>query len=158
MTIVIAVASIFVLTGLAWAVGKFLPFRVCPICTGVSGTWIWMLVGMAIGQLPVTSYQLPVALLMGGTVVGLAYQLEKRLPTGDDRWQSPLLWKILFIPTGFFGAYSLIGASWNLFAAAIVILAAIAVLFFYRGTWVGEPPSKKDQAVAELEKKMKQCC
>jgi len=158
MAIVIVVASIFVLTGVAWAANKILPFRFCPICVGVSGTWIWMLVGMEIGTLPITNYQLPVALLMGGTVVGLAYQLEKRLPAGDDRWQTPLLWKMLFIPTGFFGAYSLLVASRSLSTAAAVLLAVIVAVFFYRGTRVGGPPSKETKTVAELEKKMKQCC
>lgn len=42
------------------------------------------------------------AMLLGGSVAGIAYQVEQRLPLE----RSPLLWKILFIPAGFVAAYA----------------------------------------------------
>ncbi|MDP2664447.1 MAG: hypothetical protein Q8O97_00530 [bacterium] len=92
------IVSIAVITGAVWLVGKVLPFKVCPICAGVSGTWLWMLVALFLG------YEIDLviaAMLLGGSVVGIAYQLEKRLPAGH----SPLLWKALFVPAGFVVAY-----------------------------------------------------
>jgi len=43
MFIVITTISIVAITGLVWGAKKILPFPVCPICAGVSGTWLWML-------------------------------------------------------------------------------------------------------------------
>ena len=42
------------------------------------------------------------AMLMGGSVVGLAFQLGEKL----DHGKSLILWKTLFIPTGFVLAYA----------------------------------------------------
>jgi len=108
MVIVTATISILVITTLVWFLNKVLSRKVCPICAGVAGTWIWMLIGILTNQLSVISYQLLVGILMGGSVVGIAYQLEKRLSAGSAGWRTPLLWKILFIPIGFAAVYSLL--------------------------------------------------
>ena len=56
MAIILAVASIVVITVATSAVRKLLPFRVCPICTGVAGTWLWMLIAVLTHQLPIADY------------------------------------------------------------------------------------------------------
>src|SRR3990172_8674039 len=92
MTAILATTfSILAISGVAWAAKRMLRVPVCPICLGVGGTWLWMLIGRSLGY-AVDATML--AILLGGSVAGIAYQLERRLPQG----RSPLLWKILFIP------------------------------------------------------------
>ena len=127
-------------------------FRLCPICAGVAGTWIWILIGIWVGWLDVESWQLTVALAMGGSVVGIAYQLEKNM-----RPRKILAWKILFIPIGFALAYYLI-----YFSAVYVISLSVIILFliFIFIDWPvinNENVNKQDQ-VSEIEEKMKNCC
>lgn len=97
------------------------------------------------------------AMLMGGSVVGVAYQLEKRLPAG----KSPLLWKALFIPVGFVVAYSLVVSQWVMLAVSLGIAGVIAWAFI-----IGVPKQHASQKVEEhvlsevegLKKKMENCC
>ena len=147
--IYIVIVSILAIAGLIWLANKALPFRICPICAGVSGTWLWLLVAMANGWLLITDYQLPVAILMGSSVVGIAYQLEKRLPEN----RSPLVWKTIFIPLGFLVAYHLVLFDWIAFA----IFLAVELLFvwFYLFLVSHQP---KNVQVEKLEKQMEKCC
>lgn len=148
MFIAIAIASIFGITALVWFLNKFLPRPLCPICIGVSGTWVWMLGALVLG------YEVELifpALLMGGSVVGVAYQLEKRLPENA----SPLLWKALFIPSGFAAFYSVLVKRWGVLAALSVIVFSIAIVFFRKSPNKGVADSR---GVEELEEKMKNCC
>jgi len=156
MAIFIAITSIVLITALVWAADKVLPFYVCPICAGVSGTWLWMLAGQAFGQLSTLEFQLPTAILMGGSVVGLAYQGEKRLAFAKAPASKVLLWKSLFIPAGFAAAYGLATGSWQLFAAALAVSGAIAAVFLWRP--VSGKNKQESQKVREIEEKMKNCC
>lgn len=150
MELIIAIVSILTITGLIWLANRVLPFQICPICAGVSGTWLWMYAGMIINPSLISNFQLPISILMGGTVVGIAYQIEKRLPTG----RSPLLWKTLFIPVGFAAAYSLVNFWWMPFSAAAVVAAGLA--------WIFLKPNRraaKDSSIIEkLKSKLKDCC
>jgi len=124
MTIIlITTVSILAITGLAWLARKVLPFPVCPICVGVAGTWLWMLAAQLAG-FALDPWML--AILLGGSVVGTAYQLEKHLPQG----RSPLLWKTLFLPMGFMAAYGLALPNWSLLATAVTALLLVAAVFF----------------------------
>lgn len=119
----------------------------CPICTGVAGTWLWMIVARHLG-FAVDASMLPI--LLGGSVVGVAYQLERRLASA----RSPLLWKTLFIPAGFAAAYAVAVAHWALLAMALVVLLLLTACFLLpRG---GAKTSST--AVKTLESKMKNCC
>ncbi|MBI4085900.1 MAG: hypothetical protein HY433_01490 [Candidatus Liptonbacteria bacterium] len=168
MLIAIATTSILGITLLAHLANRILlprlrsgqAFRICPICAGVSGTWIGLVIARFLG------YPIDVAipsLLMGGSVVGIAYQLEKKLPV--DR--SSLLWKTFFIPAGFIAAYAILMEWQGIFFAALIFLLLLSYLFL--------PPRKQQEsqkkAVAvpigseprpigreELKKKMKDCC
>lgn len=152
MEIIIATISIFVITGVMWLLNRLLPFEICPICAGVSGTWLWILVGIYFGLLEAGSWLLVAAIAMGGSVVGIAYQVEKRLPQG----RSPLAWKLLFIPVGFMTVYFVARFYW--LAAVIGILWLIAVtLLFWRVPGAGKRINGEEK-VKELEEKMKKCC
>lgn len=145
--ILIATASIFAIAGLVWLANKLLRTPACPICLGVGGTWLWMVIARALGY-PVDAAVL--SILLGGSVAGIAYLVEKRLPRG----RSPLAWKTLFIPGGFIAAYALVSSQWMLFGAAAGALALLAAYFLYRpGAQV-----EQSETVEALKRKMQQCC
>lgn len=152
MAIIITTLSIFIITGVAWVLSKALPFKACPICAGVSGTWLWMLIGMFTNQLPVIDYQFPAAILMGGSIVGIAYSLEKHVPRG----RSLLLWKALFIPAGFIAVYEIVALRPVSSVAAVAVLIILALVFLRFGGKRKEVSD--DERIKELEKKMEECC
>jgi len=90
--------SILTITSAVWVAKRLLRVPLCPICLGVGGTWLWMVVARYVG-VAFDASMLPV--LLGGSAVGVAYQLEKHLPQG----RSALLWKSLFIPLALVAAY-----------------------------------------------------
>ncbi|MBI4022205.1 MAG: hypothetical protein HY372_02515 [Candidatus Andersenbacteria bacterium] len=149
MTIIISTISILSIAGLARLFNQLWHKRLCPICAGVAGTcmlllaWYWL--GGAVNLL------VP-AILLGGSVVGLAYQGEKRLAAT----RSPLLWKALFIPTGFAAAGWLLASQWLMFSGAISLLGLITMAFFMprnsRATRMARGASMA------LREKMKHCC
>lgn len=151
VALLIALISIGVITTLTWFLNErsLLPIKVCSVCAGTAGTWIWLLVAVTFGWLPFMSSMPVIAILMGGSVVGIAYQGEKYLKPG----RSSLLWKALFIPLGF-------GTVWSVteFAFGFVILGVL-VLLAIAGFFLELPLMKGDVARAErLEKNMKDCC
>jgi len=151
MFIVITTISILAITGFIWFLNRILLFKICPICAGVSGTWLWMLAAKFLG------YEIDMlipAMLMGGSVVGIAYQIEKRLSPN----RSPLLWKTLFIPIGFVAAYSAILSWWAVFIVLATILAILALRFTEQKKSDKATFVKKNSRVEELENKMKNCC
>jgi hypothetical protein len=143
-----ALLSIWALAAAGWVARRFFGVPACPICVGVAGTWLWMLAARHYG-VPVDTAMLP--LLLGGSVVGIAYQLEHRLPPG----RSPMLWKSVVVPLGFGAAFALEQQHAMLFAASVLALAASAVAFFRRS---GPAPAPDGERLAELKRQMKQCC
>jgi len=139
--------SILAISGLAWAARKLLRVPICPICLGVGGTWLWMIIGRALGHAVDIAV---LSMLLGGSVVGIAYQIEKRLPQG----RSPLLWKTLFIPAGFVAAYALAVPQWALFTVTSIALVLLTAFFLLPRGAVGE----ESKTVEELKEKMRKCC
>ena len=149
MLITITEISILAVTALVWLANKILPFRVCPICAGVFLTWSWLLGAHFL------SYQINLtipALLMGGSIVGIAYQLEKK--AGNVSAGKLLLWKVLFIPAGFIAAYGVLEGWWIAFLAALAFLLAVSTLFLRSSGGT----KMRDETVGDIEKKMKDCC
>ena len=147
MNIAIPIASILILAGLAWFAAKALRSTLCPICFGVAGTWLWML-GARFAGVPVDATML--AVLLGASVVGIAGQIEGRLPQG----RSALSWKTLALPPGFVAAYGLVEERWILAAIAVLALAILASVFLLPRRLAGN-----DEAVVrKLEQQMKNCC
>ena|SRR3989344_385223 len=148
MLITITAISILAVSGLVWLANRVLPFTVCPICAGVFLTWSWLLAAHFLG------YQIDLtvpALLMGGSVVGIAYQLEKKFRGSAG---ALLLWKILFIPAGFAAAYSILSEQWTALLLAITFLATISTWFLFSNN----KPGSHKETIEEIEKKMKDCC
>ena len=160
MLIAITISSILGITLLMWCANRILPFRVCPICAGVLGTWV----GLIIVYLSGHTIDLAVpALLMGGSVVGIVYQFEKKLPEG----KSPLLFKTFLIPAGFIAAYSILAQWWSVFLVALIFLLGMSFIFLSpkrnlnsRKEAATAPEGNKSHSLKreELENKMKNCC
>ena len=150
--IIIIVTSIILIALVAYAANRILSFKtfkICPLCAGVSGTWLWMLAVSALGYWPLEEYQLMLAAMMGGSVVGIAYQIEKRMPESFGMFH-----KLTQVVLGFIGVYFLVQLRW-LEAAIFIILAAVPAVI----AWLNrEKPHRDDSEVAELEKQMNKCC
>lgn len=140
-----ALVSILIVTFAVWLLNRLKLAKVCPICAGVSLTWFWMLIAHFAGY--EIELMMP-AILMGGSVVGIAYQLERKMPNN----YLPVLWKTLFLPAGFSGVYGLVTGRIWLFVLAL--LASLILVFIF---W-----PKKNEALnpraQDLENKMKGCC
>src|SRR3989344_9393585 len=107
MLLILTIISILTITLLVWLVSKFLPFAVCPICAGSLLTWAGLL-GLYFTGYPIDPV-LP-AVLMGGSVVGIMYQVDKKL--SDRSAGARLLFKVFFMPTGIIAAYSILKEWW----------------------------------------------
>lgn len=149
MAIFITITSILAITALVWTFNKISPFYICPICAGVSGTWLWMLIGVLTNNLQLTTYSLVIAILMGGSVVGIMYQLEKK------RGELPLIWKTIFVVSGFLIVYALVSGWLAVGFFTVAFFAAFSILVLQKNGI--QRPEKKSQ-VKELEEKMKNCC
>jgi len=141
------IASLLAITLLAWFARRVARIAVCPICVGVSATWLWMLAARE-GGFAVDTAMLPI--LLGASAVGGAQWVEARLP----QERSPLLWKALALPIGFIAAYGLVAQRWVLAAAAATAVAALTAVFLRpRQVATGNAA-----VVAQLEERMKKCC
>lgn len=157
MEIILFILSILAITAGAWLANKFLPFKICPICMGVSGTWVWILVGISAGMLDVESWKTLATLAMGGTAVGVAYQGEKRF-----KWVSKSIFRfrVPVIIMGFLIAYWVVeDIGWGSLSVALAILGMVFYFYFISPSKIEIPLSRTDAGkVAELEEKLKSCC
>lgn len=154
MPMIILTASILVLTVAVRLFDKVTSMNICPICAGVALTWSLSLAGQFTGLLSVAEFQLPTAILVGGSVVGIAYKLEGRLYAGASK----LLWKALFIPSGFSLAYGLLQFDWlNIFLSS-ALLFIVTVCFWAHDTGIAQNEIHSSKAVKELTENMKSCC
>jgi hypothetical protein len=132
--------------------------NICPICIAVSLLWLILSAGVVWGYLESATFIVPIALLMGGTVVGIAYLGEKRC-----RWaaQHQLLWKTLIIIGGMPIAYLLIiNLNKLIIVIELLILIKIAYFFFIKQpTQTASGSGLPEKAgISEIKEKMEQCC
>lgn len=153
MPLSITLASILFITGAMWLLNRWIRFvRICPICAGVCGTWLVTLSGILLGFLSESEWMPLVAMGMGGSVVGITYQLEKFLPS----YRSPLIWKTTFIPLGFVIVYAVVNQQWILIPLPLALLCMIA--YIRLDFSVDQSKHTANTKVEDLEKKMKSCC
>jgi len=80
------IASILILFLIFLFLRSFLKVKVCALCGAVSLTWILILVFLYVGkEVDVTS----LSILMGGSIVGLMYYLERKLPEDYEIFRVP---------------------------------------------------------------------
>ncbi len=107
----------------------------------VSGLWLSMSALVAWQVAPLAPLQIPIALLMGGSVVGVAYRRHS------------LRWKIVVIVVGMPVAYLFV----THLTKIVVLIELIALLFIAYLLFVKK--GNGDNATTRaLEEKMKQCC
>ncbi|MEK7208901.1 MAG: hypothetical protein AAB677_01430 [Patescibacteria group bacterium] len=147
---IIAIASILIITFAVWLIGEKLSLKICPICAGVSLTWFWLWLGWQLEKLPVADYQLPTAILMGGTVVGLMAKLESVIKP-----KFVLFWKTIFVVSGFSAVSGLLAGNWLAVAAGIILAAVTTLGCQARAT---EPEKQNSKIAEDLKEKMKNCC
>ena len=126
--------------------------NICPICVIVSGIWLILSAGVAWGYLASEQFMIPIAILMGGSVVGIAYQGEKKFI-----WASThsLIWKIIIIFSGMPAAYLfVINLSKPLVVTEFILLIIIAYFFFIKR--LKQPGGL--HTISQIEKQMEQCC
>jgi hypothetical protein len=147
----ITLASILALTLLAWLVRAALWPALCPLCAGVAGTWMALLAAHWAGV--ALDLRLP-AVLLGGSVVGLAGAGEKALAGRSAG--AVLAWKTAFVTTGLATAYLLLAAAWAGAAGGGVLLVALMAL----PRLVGPPRAGTDLPAGErnLLAQLKNCC
>src|SRR3989344_8965196 len=120
-----ALISIWTIAALAIFAGVVTRRKICPICVGGFLTWLWMLAGYYLFGYDADIRIL--ALLTGGSVVGAAYTIEKRLSPS----RSPGLWKLVVVPVGFVAAYGV------LVEKPLLVIAGIAVLLIVGWYFLG---------------------
>ena len=150
MAIIITLISIWLATGAVALVRRLMGWRICPICAGVLLTWLWQLIGVVTHQLPIANYQLPLAILMSGSVVGIAYQAEQKFQL--SAWRG-LWWKMIWIPAGFGVVHAVAMGKWEMAGIGALALVIIAISFLSGASQAGH-----DHAVQKLEKEMDKCC
>lgn len=154
-----ALASVLGITFLVWILNRFLPFKICPICAGVSLTWVAVTMGILQGVLSSSEYLIPLAFLMGGTVVGIAFQGERRFAwAGVSIWR----WKVPVVVFGLGLTYWLfVEMSWTSLIMEGAILVFLVYLFFVQPHLIvrrTESMHENPEEVERLTKEMEQCC
>ena len=135
-----------VMSGLALVVHRFSRLKPCPICVGVSLTWVLLLLVRGFGY-PVDP--LILGLLLGGSVVGIENLLAKRLTRPKP------IGKILLIMTGFWLAYNLIMSDWLMLTIGLLLWFAILITM-YQEVFYFRSKNKKEKR--EIEKQLENCC
>ncbi|OGN03769.1 MAG: hypothetical protein A2655_04450 [Candidatus Yanofskybacteria bacterium RIFCSPHIGHO2_01_FULL_43_42] len=141
----LAIISIIVLSLAVWIFNRIFGTSICSVCGGVGATWIWLIV---VKMLDYSIDPTIPAMLMGGSVVGISYQLEKRIVNRKRL----IYWKIIFISLGFLIAYNLLTASW----ISLAIYSAIALSFGFVA--LGSKHQKDTNQIKSIEDSMKNCC
>ena len=122
--------------------------KICPICALVSLVWLTMLVAKWFGH-NVNSELL--ALLMGGSAVGISYALANKLSSRTKAW------KLIAIPVSLVAMYTLLHFAWGYF-----LLATGAYLFAwwrFRTTGIGPIGGQIiSQSEVDINKELKNCC
>ena len=157
MELIVAVTLMLTLAAATALANRFLlPRKVCPVCAGVSGTWFLLSAGMIAGLLPQT-YLMLVAVLMGGSVVGIAHQLEKKFDFGA---RAPLV-KLGVILAGSAFTYAAVSYPSLLFLVLEALILAILTYLLFLSDWKerdGAVSSAGDEKISKLEEEMEKCC
>lgn len=128
---------------------------ICLICVAVSSLWFTFSIGIAWGFLSPLVFLIPTSLLMGGTVVGIAYLGEKRFSWAAKNPQS---WKSSVLLIGMPMAYILVSRLSKLTVLIeLIILLNLAYLLFIK-TSKPHQAEKSDNQLGKIEKQMEQCC
>ena len=153
-----ALILITLITLIVWRISQVVGIKICPACVGVSSAWLILTAGVLTEMLSSNSWQMIIAILMGGSVVGIAFQGEKSIKWAE---KNPMWWKLIVVLPGFLAVYGAIKyMSWGTLAGAIVVLGAVMYVFFVRKGKVSPQQVHRndDPSVKKLEKDLEKCC
>ena len=119
--------------------------KICPVCALISLTWLTLLIIKWLGY-EVNNELL--ALLMGGSAVGISYTLANKLS------RLVMAWKLIAIPFALAGMYALLNFAWGYFLLATMGYLIIWRLFS-RITVGSVEPSKNE---INIKKELNNCC
>ena len=120
--------------------------NICPICALVGGTWIVLLTLRFAGYDVGESF---IALLMGGSVVGISYTLVKHIQRGRA-----MPWKLAAIPIGFAAAWALLHFAWVFFTLASLAYGLLFAAMQKRN----EPEGPGKENPIDITKELEDCC
>ncbi len=149
MEFLIVIISVLFITVVFWLARKYSSIKICPICSGVFLTWLWLFIGMKLNLLFTADYQLITAILMGGTVVGAMSKLEQFIKPN-----LLLFWKTIFVIFGFLAFYGLLLNKYLIFGIGVIFAIVITFIFKIRK----EEAENRKLKNTEFEDKMKNCC
>lgn len=154
---IIAIASVLAISGIAFAFQRNVPALqprraawFCPVCIGVSMSWLWVLISRHAGWLTDPRWVTVAAILVGGSAAGIAERLSQDLA---ERRRMPA--KLAIIAVGFAVAYAAV-RSWTGIVIAIAVLVVVALTLARRGHHGSATATK--QTTDELKRKLEQCC
>ncbi|OGZ97201.1 MAG: hypothetical protein A3I44_02030 [Candidatus Sungbacteria bacterium RIFCSPLOWO2_02_FULL_51_17] len=153
MDIALVTIAIFAIALLISRISRFFPFRVCAVCAGVAGTWVALLL-FRFFRYEVDDRML--AILMGGSAVGIMFAVDRKLPRGLS-----LLCKLLIVATGFGAAYALVLEHWVIgfsLVAAILIEVMLARIISRSGQGEGSDGTAVSGRRRDIEERLKNCC
>lgn len=158
MEMVLLLIVALIITALVYWLNRFLPFRICGLCAGVSGAWLLATLGILAGYLSFEEYGLPILIFMGGTAVGIAYQGREKLSfaqKGVWYWRIPATFVGLAVLYWFF-----LNMSWPIFVAEVVLLGFLTFVFFICKNEIVPGVSRKtfNEKLKEIKEKLKECC
>lgn len=137
-----ALISITIIYSIVWGINKIRVKKFCPICAGVSITWLWLLIALFFGYHFDT---LLIGILMGASVVGLMYKLETTV------------WAHAFAAVGFAAVYFLLNQNWLWFGISLVLTVTLGI--WQKPRKVILPTERVINSKAkEIEKKLEECC
>jgi|SRR3989344_2827357 len=117
--------------------------KICWLCVAVSGAWLLLQAGIVNGLLVSTSWPLVVALGMGATVSGIAYQRP------NLRWK----WSVVII--GLPLAYTFLA---NIGIVVIVAEITILLILAYHIFPDKNETLNPDKSNKDIADKLKNCC
>jgi hypothetical protein len=158
MALIIFLILILIFTVATYLINKILPFKICPICAGVGLTWFLISVGLYTGFFWIGEWILLLAMGMGGAIIGISYQIEKKFGlTG----RKGLIIKSLIILVGFYFVFLAINnLTLGVILTEAVLLAVLTYVLFIKknkNNIIGNNPGDQ-QKVNELEKQLENCC
>jgi len=123
--------------------------KICPVCAGVALTWVGMLTLKFFFGYTIDKTLL--AMLMGGSAVGISYYLDSYVPI---RYYLP--WRFLSVVPGFVAVYSLLAENWIVFIVFLTVW--LTSLWFFVLKNKKSDSGSDGGKVAELEKEFDKCC
>ena len=135
---------------IVYGIFALIPVRICAICAAVFLTWSALLVGYMLGW---HDDIVLLGILMGGSVVGLSYKMEKYFRT--KKLSGYWFVRMGIVAFGFYGVYSILLKNWD----SVMITVLVSVVFgFLSLFFVKKKSAKNSNAHSTLRDRLEHCC